>query len=92
MTDLTDRKLAAVHCGAAEGSGRASVAMGRDAKALGENSVAIGEGSEAHGKNSIAVGDGVIARGEGKCLIVVDDWFEFFQNLRESLTGVPRSG
>lgn len=69
-------------------AGVGCVAIGVDAVATADWAVAIGNGAQAHGKDSTAIGHGVVVHGDGECQVEVEDWHEFFQELRASLTGV----
>lgn len=66
----------------------ASVVYGRGAKSTAERAVAIGRGAESHGKRAVAIGHGAKATEDDEVVIEVDDWWQFFQDLRADTTGV----
>lgn len=63
--------------------------MGPEALARGEQSIAVGVGAEAHGKRSMAIGHGVKVYEDDERVVNVEDWFEFFHELRIELVKRP---
>lgn len=86
-----DEKLETILIGdaAARSIGAFSFVVGPQATSKDEAAVAVGIGAVA-GKGACAVGHGVVAA-DGECKVEVEDWYEFFQELRESVTN-PDAG
>lgn len=64
--------------------GAYALVVGTMASSQGEASVVLGIGAKG-GRGSVAIGHGVEAL-DGECKIEVTDWYDFFHELRETVT------